>query len=136
MLKFFHRYGLSSVVTMTIFYLCIARTLPTEKVPMFEGVDKVVHFLMYVVLAGVLSLDQYRQHVLFTSKKMYAWAVLFPVLYGGFIEIVQTYFPPRSAEWLDWFCDIAGVLVGFFFAKYLYPKFVRQEGESCLKNED
>jgi len=65
---------------------------------------------------------------------MYAWAILFPVLYGGFIEIVQgAFFPPRSAEWADWFCDVAGTLVGFFLAKLIYPKVVRQEDGACTR---
>lgn len=54
MMRFFRVYGLSCVVTLTILYLCIARTLPVENVPKFEGIDKVVHFLMYVGLAGAL----------------------------------------------------------------------------------
>ncbi|MFA6780486.1 MAG: VanZ family protein [Paludibacteraceae bacterium] len=134
MMRFFRVYGLSCVVTLTILYLCIARTLPVENVPKFEGIDKVVHFLMYVGLAGALCLDHYRQRISFSSFRMYAWAILFPVLYGGFIEIVQgAFFPPRSAEWADWFCDVAGTLVGFFLAKLIYPKVVRQEDGACTR---
>lgn len=127
MLRFFRFYGLSCVVGITIFYLCIARTLPTTSIPTFEGMDKVVHFLMYVAFSGAICLDHYRMDVSFGSKKMLAWAVLFPILYGGLIEILQeNFFPPRSGEWADWLADSLGVLAAYFLAKSLYPRFVKK----------
>jgi hypothetical protein len=34
------------------------------------------------------------------------------ILYGGMMEIAQSYLPPRTADWEDWLQDVAGVIVG------------------------
>ena len=127
MLRFFRLYGLSWVVGITIFYLCIARTLPVDHVPSFEGMDKFVHLLMYLGFAGALCFDHYRIGVPFTSKRMIVMAVVFPILYGGLIEILQeNFFPPRSGEWLDWLANSLGVVIGYLLSKAFMPRFVKQ----------
>lgn len=125
MLRFFRLYGLSCVVGITIFYLCIARTLPVDHVPSFEGMDKLVHGLMYVFFAGALCLDHYRLGVPFDSKRMVLMAIVFPIVYGGVIELLQeNFFSPRTGEWADWLADSIGALVGYFVAKFLLPRYV------------
>ncbi|MCQ2217693.1 MAG: VanZ family protein [Paludibacteraceae bacterium] len=127
MLRFFRFYGLSCVVGITIFYLCIARTLPVDDVPKFEGIDKVVHFLMYLGFAAALCMDHYRLNVPFNSKRMIFMAIVFPVIYGGLIEILQeNFFPPRSGEWADFLADSLGAVAGYFLAKALLPRFVKK----------
>lgn len=85
---------------------------------LFPQQDKVVHGLMYVGLALALTFDYLRvkrtTRVRFTLALLF-WGLLFPCLYGGLIEILQgAYFPPRTAEWLDWVADIIGSTIGFF----------------------
>ena len=47
------------------------------------------------------------------SWQMWTLAVVFPLLYGGLIEVLQKYFfYPRTGEWGDWLADSIGVLVG------------------------
>lgn len=41
------------------------------------------------------------------------------LLYGGFIELVQTQLPTRSADWADVLADGAGVAVGLALAALL-----------------
>lgn len=126
-MRFFRFYGLSSVVGMTILYLSIARTLPVHDVPSFEGMDKLVHFLMYLGFAAVIAMDHYRLDVPFCSKKMFFWALLFPIAYGGLIEVLQeNFFPPRTGEWIDWISDALGVVVGYFLARFFSPRFVKK----------
>lgn len=137
MLKFFRIYGLSCVVTLLIFYLSISTSADHYyHGPRFEGQDKIVHFILYLLLVLAICRDFFRQSVSFSSRKMYIWAIVLPVLYGGLIEILQeNFFPPRTGEWADWFTDIAGVLVGFFLAKKIYPKFIKPEDNApnCQK---
>jgi VanZ family protein len=41
------------------------------------------------------------------------WAlIVFLLAYGGTTEIAQSFLPPRSAEWTDWFQDIVGIAIG------------------------
>lgn len=41
------------------------------------------------------------------------WGVtVFLVLYAGMTEVVQSFLPPRTAEWNDWFQDLVGIAVG------------------------
>jgi hypothetical protein len=42
------------------------------------------------------------------------WLVLLTLsLYGGATEILQGLVPLRHPSWLDWLCDIGGVIAGF-----------------------
>jgi len=129
MLKFFRIYGLSCVVTLLILYLSITTSVPMEdKVPRFEGMDKVVHFFLYALLSLAICRDFFRQSVSFSSRKMIIWAIILPIAYGGLIEILQeAFFYPRTAEWGDWIADILGVFAGYFLARRFYPNIVTQE---------
>ena len=48
--------------------------------------------------------------------RLWQWwlvVVVFPIIYGGFIEILQEkYFYPRTGDWADWLADCAGVGIG------------------------
>ena len=131
MLKFFRIYGLSCVVTLLIFYLSISTSIPAHyHGPRFEGQDKVVHFFLYMLLAMAICRDFFRQSVAFSSRKMYLWAIVLPILYGGLIELLQGITHEifgRTAEWGDWFANILGVLVGYFLSRTIYPKTIKPE---------
>lgn len=134
MMRFFRIYGLSCVTTLAILYVCIARSIPSVPMPKFPYEDKLIHFLMYLVLSCVFCYELFRQRFTFLDKKMWGWGMLFPILYGGLIEILQeNFFPPRTGEWMDWLSDILGVLIGFFVCKYIFPKKLKPEnqGISC-----
>lgn len=126
--KRYRRYGLSCVVALTILYLSVARTTPEMDIPKIEGLDKIVHFLMYAALSFALSRDFYVQKTSFSSVKMVMWAVVIPILYGGLIEVLQeNFFPPRSGDWYDWLADSLGVIVSFLLCRIFVPKFFKQE---------
>lgn len=134
MLRFFRIYGMSTVLSLFILYLSIVKEMPDFHIPTFSFQDKVLHGLAYTVLALALGYELYRQRYTFKEKTMFLWAIAYPILLGGLIEILQeNFFPPRSGEWSDWMADIIGVLIGFFIAKCLFPKFFKPEGKglSC-----
>lgn len=68
------------------------------------GWDKSNHLLAF----GVLS---------WLGGKAFArrlWLVMLSLLaYGALIEILQSFTPTRSAEWLDLFADSLGILLGW-----------------------
>jgi VanZ family protein len=119
-------------MVLVTLYLSITTTLPEQyDGPRFEGMDKLTHFFLYLVLVLAITKDFYKQWVDFSSLKMKLWAVVLPILYGGAIELLQqNFFPPRTAEWSDWIADVLGVLAGYFLAKSIYPKYIKRESNS------
>lgn len=85
------------------------------KIVSFPYADKIVHLLMYGAFAASIAFDN-RKSILLKKKHPKYAAILFPVIFGGIVEILQEqFFYPRSAEWIDWFADIIGAIIGFFF---------------------
>ena len=89
--------------------------------------DKFSHMFAYFVWGVCITSDLWRDHVPFSRRVV--WAVVFPIIFGGLIELLQAYcFPPRAGEWLDWFADFSGTVFGFVLVDVLYrlihPKFL------------
>lgn len=116
-LQFFKHYIFSILIFGIIYYLSTANPSTFSAVPKIEGLDKVVHVLMYLAFAFFLFFEV-------PQKKSYAryfFTIFFPIFYGGGMELVQKYFfPLRSAEWGDFFADAIGVLLGYLLAKRLF----------------
>jgi VanZ family protein len=65
---------------------------------------------------------------------MRLWGLIYPIVYGGVIELLQeNFFPPRTGDWSDWVADALGSVAAYFLAKNLLPKYVKPEdqGLSC-----
>lgn len=134
MLRFFRIYGMSVVYSLFVLYMSIVPKLPDLNLPDFDLKDKIMHGGAYVVLSMILCYELYRQRYSFSDKWMFLWGIVYPILFGGLIELLQeNFFPPRSGEWSDWLADIIGTLIGFFLAKWLCQKFFKPEdkGLSC-----
>ena len=93
-----------------IAYGCLLRK-PLYQLPPIQDGDKWVHWLTFMVLTLVILWD--------TKKagqklwQMWTLGIVFPVAYGGLIEVLQElFFYPRTGEWSDWLADGIGVLVG------------------------
>ena len=79
--------------------------------PPIENGDKWAHWLVFMVLTLVLLWDSKKAGL--QSWRMWVLAMVFPVVYGGFIEILQElYFYPRTGDWVDWLYDTIGMLIG------------------------
>ena len=82
----------------------VAQPVPDE--PWFPGADKVEHALSFAV-AGV------DRRARWLSKSRWRWRSAC-LLLGGAIELAQGSFTTtRSAEWLDWLADAAGIALGW-----------------------
>ncbi len=108
-LKFF---WLGSAIVLSALVL-VASLLPTEHIP--AGNDKVQHFLSYAVLAGWWFLV-----VQARLPKERAFIVIFLILFGGLIEILQGMTGYREADFADAFANSLGVLS----MALLMPQFV------------
>lgn len=115
-------YWKTIIVSGGILYLSLIRDVHIfEVVPTFTGADKVVHALMYAILGGVWIWELMDQHT--NRRKNIVWGLLFPILYGGIIELLQEYyFPPRTGDWWDWAADILGTIIGLLTVLLLWKK--------------
>ena len=104
------RWLMSVVVIAAIAYLTLVPSpLPEPPMPLFDGVDKVVHGLMFLVLAWCLNRDISRRKLLVAAVAAFALATA----YGGLIEVLQgTMQLGRSADVLDFVADVAGAAIG------------------------
>ncbi len=103
------------IVAVVIFYLCCLippNDIPDIECEFFIPADKIVHFLMYFGLSIVASFMYiHENNGRIIILKLILLAILLPILYGGFIEIVQQrYFPDRTGDWFDFLADTLGSL--------------------------
>lgn len=114
-----------AIIAIIIFYLCCLIT--PDEVPEIDGIphmDKVVHFVMYFGLSLVAScnyiLDK-KGHIIIL--KLIVFAIAIPIIYGGIIEIVQSYYFNRTGDWFDFLADTLGSLaslpISFWFRRFL-----------------
>ncbi len=116
------------IVALVIVYLCCL--IPPRDIPRVDSalpIDKVVHFLMYVGLAGSCFFSYIHLTVngsRFSRILAFLWCLMIPVLFGGLIEIIQNkYCPGRSGDWYDFLADSLGVLFVLPFAIW-YKHFI------------
>ena len=106
----------SLIIIACILYLSFAPPSTFKGVPTFEFEDKLVHLFMYGGLTFFLIFD-YRRYTKLNPKSGLAFiltCLIIPIFLGGAVEMLQPlYFAPRTAGWVDWFSDIAGVMVGW-----------------------
>ena len=88
--------------------------LPDVKI---DYLDKVVHFLMYIILALLMV----RGYFYNFSNNIPPKVILFMLILGGgygiLMELVQCYIPGREASLLDAVSNIAGILAGSILGK-------------------
>ena len=122
---YFLYYWKSILIIAVILYLSFASPSTFKGVPSFEFEDKLVHLLMYGGLTGFLILD-FRQYSRYFQTTVITYVLIclaLPVFLGAAVEIIQpVFFPPRTAEWIDWFSDITGVLSGWFIMSLITHK--------------
>ena len=120
--KFLRTYWKSLLIISGILYLSFAPPSTFKGVPSFENEDKLVHIIMYGGLTCVLIFDfrQYAKNNPLSTLAFILICLLTPVILGGIVEILQPiYFAPRTAEWIDWFSDITGVMLGWLVMKLI-----------------
>lgn len=115
MLRIIENYWRSMLFTLLLFYLSFARPASFTDINVVNITDKTAHYLVYVAYGIILIYDYLKSTVSnFSIKTFMFLCILSPIILGGLIEIAQeTFFKPRSAEWVDWLCDILGILTAW-----------------------
>ncbi|MCA9055571.1 MAG: VanZ family protein [Planctomycetaceae bacterium] len=87
----------------------MATTSGDSRVP-----DKLIHFVMFAVL-GTLLPEWLPRTVPLTLRRA-TWLFAVMAVYGAVDELLQIPVG-RSAEWRDWYADLAGAAAGLVLAK-------------------
>lgn len=109
----------------------MAAVLVTSLSPMPQGlpeifsIDKVYHFITYMVMAILLSLALYGEGRARTRANLWVVAIM-AFAYGAMIEVFQSFTGTRSADIFDAMINGAGAAVGvFIFGYYMRRKGAR-----------
>ncbi len=95
-------------IWLCAFFACalavlVLALMPAPPVIVTTGWDKSNHLLAFTVMTW-LGCKAFPHRM--------AYVMLGLLAYGSLIEMLQSFTPNRSAEWLDLFCDCLGILVG------------------------
>ena len=114
-------YWKSILFTLLIFYLSFAKPASFKDLNVINLTDKTAHYLVYVAYGMILIFDFLRKNRNgYSTFAFIAFCIVSPILLGGIIEIVQeTFFKPRSAEWIDWLADIFGIFTAWPIMHFL-----------------
>lgn len=114
------------MIILLVVYLSFFKP-PSVDLPLFPGVDKLVHFLMYGGMSGVIWLEFLWNHRREqpSLRKGVIGAALCPILFSGGVELMQEQFTSyRGGEWLDFFANTSGVIVASLIAWYMIRPFL------------
>ena len=112
------RFLTSAVVTAGVLYLTLApRPFGSVRIPLFEGADKVVHFMMFIAMAFAYHFDFRRGKKPVDEARLMGWIFVSLSAFGGLIELAQWKMRMgRSGDWYDLLADIAGTVYGIILA--------------------
>ncbi len=114
---FFSNYWRSLIVIGCILYLSFAPPSTFKGIPTFNNEDKLVHFLMYAGLSCLLIFDFRLANNKNKTKSVVGFmlCLLFPVLLGGSIEILQPLYFERGGSWFDLSANLTGIIAAWVF---------------------
>lgn len=118
------RFLTSAVVTAGVLYLTLApRPFGSVRIPLFEGADKVVHFMMFFAMAFAYHFDFRRGKKPVDEARLMGWIFVSLSAFGGLIELAQWKMRMgRSGYWYDLLADIAGAVYGIILAWLISAK--------------
>ena len=123
-LSFVRVYPLSTFCILLIWMLSLTPFFPETPLDNVDFIDKYTHFIMYGGTCAVIWWEhlrhcrkearrQGRKGACRPNLRALAVAMLCMVLLGGLMELLQAYATTtRSGEWLDFWADSIGVLLG------------------------
>jgi len=102
------RYVLITIVLCAGLFWMSSDPSPPQPPKFFEGQDKVIHAVLYAVLAAVVSLGIRRSGGTPRFSEQFAAPILFAALYGLSDEIHQLFVPHRNFDPWDVAADALG----------------------------
>jgi VanZ family protein len=97
-----------------------------------DNFDKIVHFLMFFALSGVVFFENtgyFRRRI--SLVRIFFGSFLYPTLFSGLIELMQEFFSSaRTGDWIDFLFDgmgaFFGILICFFINRKLKSASIRK----------
>ncbi|MFH0735827.1 MAG: VanZ family protein [bacterium] len=105
--------------------------LPSVKfVEVFAISDKIEHFFAFFVLTFLFAFSvHFQTRFKNYSKAVFVIVLLIVAVYGAATEIMQSFIPGRSCDFIDWLLDFSGAIIGIVvFIPFI--KFISEEKES------
>jgi VanZ family protein len=121
MWRYIKSYPLSIIFVLIVTYLSLSQP-PKVIIPLFRNWDKVAHFCMYGGLSGIIWIELLMKRRREKKGKTYFinGAVIFPILFGGVMELCQHYFTRyRSGDWWDFLANMEGVVIATLIAWFI-----------------
>ncbi len=116
MIHFVRKYPLSLLCVALIWVLSLTPFFPETPLDGVDFIDKWTHLVMYGGTCAVIwweYLRNSRKETRRPSLRELLWAMMGMVALGGLMELLQAYCTTtRSGEWLDFWADSLGVLLG------------------------
>ena len=107
------KYPLSLLCILLIGVLSLAPYFPETPLDNVAFIDKWTHLVMYGGTCTVIWWEYLRSHSALNSRKL-LFTLVGMILLGGLMELLQAYCTTtRSGEWLDFWADSIGVLLGY-----------------------
>ena len=107
------KYPLSFTCIVLIWVLSLLPFFPETPLDDVAFIDKWTHLVMYGGTCSVIWWEYLRSHSSIDWRKVVLLAIVGMILLGGLMELLQAYCTTtRSGEWLDFWADSVGVLLG------------------------
>ena len=118
---FVRRYPLSLVCIALIWVLSLTPFFPETPFDDVQFIDKWTHLVMYAGTTAVVWWEYLRSHRRADFRRLLLWGGMAMVALGGLMELLQAYCTTtRSGEWLDFWADSAGVLIGILIGMLMW----------------
>lgn len=120
------KYPLSLLCVLLIGVLSLAPYFPETPLDDVAFIDKWTHLVMYGGTCTVIWWEYLRSHSALNSRKLLITLVGM-ILLGGLMELLQAYCTTtRSGEWLDFWADSIGVLLGYAIGLLMCPLLLKK----------
>ena len=107
------KYPLSLLCLALIALLSFTPFFPETPLDDVAFIDKWTHLVMYGGTCTVIWWEYLRSHSALNSRKL-LFTLVGMIMLGGLMELLQAYCTTtRSGEWLDFWADSIGVLLGY-----------------------
>lgn len=113
LIQIVRKYPFSLFCILLIWVLSLAPYFPETPLDDVVFIDKWTHLVMYGGTCTVIWWEYLRHHDILNRSKLLLTLVGMMLL-GGVMELLQAYCTTtRSGEWLDFWADSIGVLLGY-----------------------
>ena len=120
------KYPLSLLCVLLIGVLSLAPYFPETPLDNVAFIDKWTQLVMYGGTCTVIWWEYLRSHSTLNSRKLLI-TLAGMILLGGLMELLQAYCTTtRSGEWLDFWADSIGVLLGYAIGLLMCPLLLKK----------